>query len=667
MPNNQASHRYLSCLLLFVLLAAALSCACWHLVQSAGVEAGDFAANSLLVQDAKRLHLIYGNYSRVGFNHPGPAILYVHAFGELLFHDWLHVVPSPFGGQILASLLYNAAWMVLVFAVVRRFAGQAQALLFVAVLALVALGIDPALVNGMWFPDLYVLPYTAMLVSIAPLAQGRADTLKALAVSSGFLLNGHASFIPMLGVMLILMLAANWLISRRFPAQRIASRAWLAAHRRQLGAALLILCLFLAPLLIATVRHYPGPLHDYVHYGQDNKGNPWPDAARFVLAYWGTGKMLIAGRLLALVLAVLLLLTGPRAAAREQDAAHDFVRNARALGIAFVAATVALLYYAKAGVDDLAQVYVALFYYSVPALGAALVALFVCRIIPAGSRQAVAGLAAALVLAACWPWLRQDPFYAYNYDQPDIARLYQQLHALPGSGRIVLDLDQDPRAREAVWANVLGVQAYAARRHVDLVCINRGWHISHTHAARCRPEEVAANRRYELLAVDALDPARGEPDAEAQGVALFRAGAPVRPPSFVTVRRQPDYFKRILGQGWSGVEEDFVWSDGPVAHIDLPADPARGRRLTLDLGAFLPRTNFRQQAEAYVNGRPAGQMAWRYFVGRHRFSIDLGPDPGAEKHIELRIAHPVRPMDFDPGTDGRHIGLSLYGIRKDPA
>jgi hypothetical protein len=662
MRAHPSSQRYLACVLLFVLLAAAMTGAAWHMIQSAGVEAADFAANSLLIQDAKRLHLIYGNYSRVGFNHPGPAILYVHAFGELLFHDWLHIVPSAMGAQIWASLLYNAAWMALVFAVVRRFTGQMQALLFVAVLALVTLGIDPAIVNGMWFPDLYVFPYAAMLVSIAPLAHGRADTLKALAVSSGFLINGHASFIPMLGVMLILMLAANWRMSRRDPARRIVSRAWLAAHRRELRTSVFILFLFLVPLLIATVKDFPGPLYDYFHYGHGNKGNPWLDAAKFVLLYWGSGKWQIAGLLLALVLAALLL-TG-RGAAQDDAAPHDFVRSARGLAIAFIASTLALLYYAKAGVDDLSQVYVALFYYSVPAMSAALVALFLCRMIPAGREQA-AGLAAALVLAVCWPWLRQEPVYAYNYDQPDIAKLYQQLHALPGSGRIVLDLDPDLRTWGVVWGDVLGVQAYAARQHVDLVCVNQGWHISNTRPAQCRPEEVAANRRYEMHAVDALDPARGEPDIEAQGVALFRAGAAPRPMAYVTVKQEPDYFKRILGQGWSSLEGDFVWTDGPVADIDLPPDPARGKMLTLDLGAFLPRTDFHQRAQAYVNGQLAGQMEWRYFVGRHRFTIDLGQDPGAEKHIELRIANPVRPRDYDLGADGRQIGLSLYGIKKD--
>lgn len=668
MLDNQASKRYLSWVLLFVLISVLLVGAGWHTIHMAGPEFADFAANSLLIQDAKHLHLIYGNYSRVGFNHPGPAILYVHAAGELVLHDWLHLVPTPFAGQVVASLLYNAAWMTLVFAIVRRTAGQAQALLFVVAFVLVALGIDSAIVNGMWFPDLYFFPYAAMLVSIAPLAYGRADTLKALAVASGFLINGHASFIPMLGVMLLFMLAANWLVSRRDLSRRILSRAWLAAHRRTLLAAIGILFLFLVPLLIATVKDFPGPLYDYVHYGRLNKGNRLPDALRFVLLFWGVGKMHAAGLLLAFALAVLLLTVRPAAQAKQEaaPAPYDFAQAARGLGIAFLASSTAFLYYAKAGIDDLGQTYVGLFYYTVPSMSAALLALFLCRAISEPGARRRAALALALgALVVAWPWLREPPIYTWDYSQPAIADLYGKLHALPGSGRIVLDLEQDPETWGKVSGSILGVQAMAKRQHLDLVCINEHWGIANTRPARCRPEEVASNRRYRVRMADALDPAHGEPDIEANRVALYRVGAAPRPLAFITVKEHPEYFKQILGPGWSTVESDFVWSDGPVARIDLPADPARGRTLTLDLGSYLSGLEMRQHVQAWVDGRPAGQMVWAFDEPRRRFPIDLGPEPGAAKHIELRIAEPVSPKQLGRGEDTRRLGLSLYGIKKE--
>src|SRR5688500_16653540 len=65
-------------------------------------EGGDFAANSLLIQDAKSFDLLVGHYSRIGFNHPGPAILYFQALGEYVFYDLTHLVGAPFAGQLLS-------------------------------------------------------------------------------------------------------------------------------------------------------------------------------------------------------------------------------------------------------------------------------------------------------------------------------------------------------------------------------------------------------------------------------------------------------------------------------------------------------------------------------------------------------------------------------------
>ena len=79
------------------------------------IESGDGAANSLLIQQAKTFNLLTGNYSRIGFYHPGPAILYVLAAGEFLFFDWLSIVPSPFSGQLIAVVIYNAFFITLFF------------------------------------------------------------------------------------------------------------------------------------------------------------------------------------------------------------------------------------------------------------------------------------------------------------------------------------------------------------------------------------------------------------------------------------------------------------------------------------------------------------------------------------------------------------------------
>ncbi|WP_323142903.1 hypothetical protein [Massilia phyllosphaerae] len=663
-PQRHAARprRALQFFLLLVLFTAGLACVNWDAIRTVNHESSDFAANTLLVLDAKRLQLIQGHYSRVGFNHPGPALLYVLAFGELLFHDWLHLVPSPFSGQLLAVDVYDAAWLAAIVAMVRRMSGHmVPALLFAAVMVLVFAWSDRAIVGGMWFPHLFVLPYAALLVAGARLVQGRADTLGTLAVAAGFLFNGHAAFMPILGLTLLMTLAANRVLARREPELRIVGRPWLAAHRRTLLLVAGILPLFLVPLIIATIREFPGPLYAYLQFGRANKANTLGEAARFVGVYWGLGHGAPARGALAWGLALAaLLLAGLR---RVPPA---FARDARALGIVFLAATLSVLYYAWAGVDMLGQVYIAAFYFAVPALAAGLLVLIGYASLRIRAREAAAAMLALLAVAGAWHWLRVPPDYAYFYNHANVAALYQQVRRLPGHGRVVLDLDLGPNSttQGEVWGNTMGLLAYAARQDVDLACVNQNWHISFTRSKRCRPEEVAAGRRYQVHHTDAPDPVRGEPEVEGQGLSLFRAGAPPRPVTWITVGAQPAWFRQVLGEGWSAIEGDAVWSDGPLAVLRLPPDAGRGRMLTLDLGSFVPDYGARIRLQAVVNGRAAGSWVFYPTERRRRVTLDLGPAPGAAQHIVLEIDKPLRPADYGIGPDTRRLGVSLYGIRQ---
>ena len=120
-------------------------------------EDADMAANSILIEQARRFTLLVGNYSRVGFNHPGPAFLYVQAWGESLFYDVLHLVPTAWNGQLIGLYLLNAAvragrWRSST-AGPARSAGRLAAC---AVLAAVRGSLHPAVFNSDWMPYLYV-------------------------------------------------------------------------------------------------------------------------------------------------------------------------------------------------------------------------------------------------------------------------------------------------------------------------------------------------------------------------------------------------------------------------------------------------------------------------------------------------------------------------------
>src|SRR6202007_157393 len=46
-----------------------------------------------------------------GFNHPGPAYMYVQALGEYLFLNALHVVPTAWNAHVLAVFVLDSAFL----------------------------------------------------------------------------------------------------------------------------------------------------------------------------------------------------------------------------------------------------------------------------------------------------------------------------------------------------------------------------------------------------------------------------------------------------------------------------------------------------------------------------------------------------------------------------
>lgn len=650
MTDLKKMHRILPVILLFVLLAGALLATGWAAISTVNFEVRDYAANSVLIAQAKHLTLLYGNYSRVGFNHPGPAILYVLAAGELVLHDWLHLVVSPFSGQLAAVCFYNAAWATLIFAMLRRMTGTtAPALLFVSATLLAAAFTNYLVFNGIWFPLLYFFPFATMLVAISRLVYGHVDMLKPLAVSSGFLINGHASFMVILGVMLVLVLTANWLLTWRQRQNRIATGAFLVAHRRRILVAAAILLLFFLPLIIVTVIDFPGPLYQYFTFGRGSKGHTVAEAMRFVAFYWSTRPAQAAGVALILVLA-----TGVR------GAGDGFARTGRALGVAFLAATAALFYYAKKGIDQLDQTYIGLFYHAVPVLAAALVALYAYQVVRHRRKALIAWLLSGTALVGTWMLVTRVPAYDFFYNQPSVVDLYDAVKGLPGRGRVVLDLQEGTADWEQIWGGVLGLQAYALRRGEDLICVNQGWHIANTRAARCRPEELNTDRRFLVRLMGVPDAELGDPDLDGLGLALYRHGAPRAPQPYVLVKDQPQAIAGVLTTGWGRVEGDYVWSEGAVAGLVMPP---RASELRLDLGSYVPKLELRQSVQAFVNGKPVGRWDFNPTERRRQVRLALDPNTGAAQRIELRIAHPVSPQEMGEGGDARKLGVSLYGIR----
>jgi hypothetical protein len=662
MGMESSTHRYsrVPAALLLLALFALMAWTGWPQIMAPNIELGDFAANSLLIQDAKSLHLIYGNYSRVGFNHPGPAILYVLAAGELVLHDWLHLVPSPLSGQLLAVCLYNAAWITVVFALMRRIAGSgAAAMVFLAVFLLAVALCDWRIFDGLWFPHLYFFPFAALLVAMSRLLYGRTDMLVALAVASGFLINGHVSFVAIIAIMLMAMALANHLLARRHPeVPRIAAKAWWREHRRALLLCGGIVLLFLVPFVIANLLDRPTPVQQYLRFGRGNKGNTPLQALAYVGVYWGQGAAMVSG----LALAVLGYFGSAALGGRA-------TQLGKSLSAVFVAATIAVLYYAKAGVDMLDQTYIALFYYNVPSMVAGAAVLYCYLAWPWRAKGAVATLLVLACAGGVYHKIKTPPEYIAHYNQPQVKDAYQALAKLrPAQGRIVLDLDNADNYGPAwgnLWVHVLGIEAYAKRRHDDLFCFNENWHISFTKPARCRPEELGTAARYRVFSSGPRDQAVA-PVYSAMGISLHRYTPPgMLGHGTLTVKGDAARFDRsLLASGWSGMGgEDFVWSEGVEAVLALRAAPADSGVLTLDLMAFLPKPDSRQQLTVYVNGQPVGSHSFTQADNRKQVAVPYGPRASEELTITLKIATPMSPKAYGLSQDDRQLGVALYGYK----
>src|SRR4029077_7570527 len=83
-------------------------------------ETDDYAADSLQIIKAKHFRETLGQYSRYGFHHPGPAFFYVLGWGEFLFSDATHLVPTPFNGQLIALYGLSAFFFAAAVAIAAR-------------------------------------------------------------------------------------------------------------------------------------------------------------------------------------------------------------------------------------------------------------------------------------------------------------------------------------------------------------------------------------------------------------------------------------------------------------------------------------------------------------------------------------------------------------------
>jgi hypothetical protein len=469
-------------------------------------EQGDSGANSIRIQQAMHFTLLVGNYSREHFSHPGPAYLYVQAFGQYLFFYWLHVVPTAWNAQLIAVFVLNSAVAGLAVLVIYGWTGSLRGAAAAFAVVAVFAAVHPAAVNSGWMPDLYVPMFALFCLAAASVAAGHTGDGWILATGGWFLIHGHACFLFIVPVVVAAVVVALVVAHRREPG---AALRRLGRQRAVWVPVLAISAVFLLPIVVNLVLHWPGEFAKYFTYSQSSQAGGYTAAqiTRYTLWFWWPHQnaWLAPALLAAAALAVTFGLSrGP-------------LRRSLILVIVIdLVASVAVGVYAAVGVDTLNAYYIAYFYWAAPLLLLMVSAVGVAQSLArwAGTALATAGAVAALVAFAVAPGTRTST----HDNGPLLPRTVATLAARSGGREIVLVLNY-----HGAWVNATGLLVQAERSRRPACVEPPYWSFMMTSQFICTPQQMAHGARF------ALDrPGSPGPVIARLRFAAVRAAAPVR-------------------------------------------------------------------------------------------------------------------------------------------
>ncbi len=209
-------------------------------------ETGDYAANALQITGAKHFAEIHGNYSRWGFNHPGPIFFYIYGASEQLFHDSIRVFQSPHQAHAFAGMITQSFFFAFAFATFCQFANSR---FFTATLALIAVlhfTCVPEAFTSIWPPNVLIFPMLAFLVASASLAGGQLAFLPFLVLSACFLVHGHVAQPLFVLPITLISLVAYFKARASATVEPHQVKIWYTAAA--------IIALFLIPLVLDVVK-----------------------------------------------------------------------------------------------------------------------------------------------------------------------------------------------------------------------------------------------------------------------------------------------------------------------------------------------------------------------------------------------------------------------------
>jgi hypothetical protein len=451
-------------------------------------EDADMGADSILIEQARRFSLLVGNYSREHFNHPGPAFLYVQAWGESLFYDALHLVPTPWNGQLIGLYALSALFAASVVAVghgwTRSLRGAAATLAVVALFG----ALHPSMFSSDWMPYVYMPAYFAFVVAIASVAAGRTQDCWLAALAGWFLIHGHASFLIFVPVLACAAVAA--VLWRRWREDAAlfsppARRVWIPVAA--------ISAVFALPIAIELALHWPGNFGKYFAYSSSSKsgGHTLIQLARYVLWFWWPHAHAWAVPIILVAVALLLTWRLPSGPLR---------RFCGSLLAVDAISTLLFIAYAAVGVDFLSDYYIGYFYWSAPLLVILAIALAATELLP-GQLAAVAAVAAAVAAATAFAVTPLTQFDLAHVDPetPSVTGPVTDPTLAAGTAALAAKADGRPlvfRFGNNAWPAVTGLLVQSERTGVTACVADPNWAFMMTEQFICTPAELREGESF---------------------------------------------------------------------------------------------------------------------------------------------------------------------------
>lgn len=444
-------------------------------------EQGDGGANSILIEQAKHFTLLVGNYSRERFNHPGPAYMYVQAFGEYLFQNALHLVPTAWNAHMLSVFALDCTFVALATGVgygwTRSLRGAAAVFAVFAVFAIAY----PPILNSDWMPYMYVLAYMVFILAAGSVAAGGARDAWIFALTGWFLIHGHACFLLFVPAVTVAVAAAV-LWPRRHGLPERAGR-FVRTQRRVWIPVAVISGVFLLPIVVNLVLHWPGDFGKYISYGGSGQagGHSARQVADYALWFWWPHHDAWLAPLLGYPVALAAVFWLARRPLR------GFLLALLAVN---VVSSLAFLFYAAIGIDNLSEYYIGYFYWSAPLITVLVIVLAVVE--SRGAQRlktgvAVLAAAAAVAALAVIPGTRTG---STNDIDEALPYVVATLAARAHGKTIVLHIDHP------AWVETTGFLVQAERTGVK-ACLDDPWFtFLMTRQFICTPAQAAGGQAY---------------------------------------------------------------------------------------------------------------------------------------------------------------------------